>query len=56
MPYADPYRQRQAVREAKRRQRADPAYRAREREQDRAYRARKRAPAARANRTEVGAT
>ena len=34
MPYKNPDRQRQAVREAKRRQRADPAYRARERERE----------------------
>ena len=42
MPYADPDRQREAVREAKRRQRADPAYRARERERDRDAKRRKR--------------
>lgn len=50
MPYKNPDRQREAVREAKRRQRADPAYRARERERDRDAKRRKRtgarAPAA----------
>ena len=43
MPYKNPDRQRQAVREAKRRQRADPAYRTRERERDREAKRRKRA-------------
>ena len=45
MPYADPERQRQAVREAKRRQRANPAYRQRERERDRDAKRRQRVAA-----------